>query len=173
MLSLNMVIALIVSTALVGVGFFVARDEPIKAWLRSVGANLSARSPIVSVRYVGEVDGDDTRTDTRTTGQYRYAPDTDAENDDTENEAVPYHSAPAVDSDGDLIAHLAGLQYSNGKWRMSANAICSAVGGSRAEVLEQVRKVRASDEPVVSKEPQFVKVGEREQYQRVGVKPIR
>lgn len=172
MLSLNMVIALIVSTALVGVGLFVARDEPIKAWLRSVGANLAERSPIVSVRYVGEVDDGDTRTDTRTTGQYQYIADTDAENDDTENEVVPYHAAPAVDTDGDLIAHLAGLQSSNGKWRMSANAICAAVGGSRAEVLEQVRKVRADDLPV-SKEPQFVKVGEREQYQRVGVKPIR
>jgi len=74
------------------------------------------------------------------------APDTDAAEDGTEGWNTPRLSLRL--SDAEMIALLAAQRGKDGKHRYSANAIHTLVGGSRADVLAQVRQLRA-DAPAV------------------------
>jgi hypothetical protein len=136
--------------------------------LHGIVKSFQTRSPIVAVRYVDE---DEETLDTPDGTQYRDVPDT-------------YHLEPAgieqkntsiaLADTADLVRHLAGLRLTDGKYAMSGNRITQAVEMSRNDVLALVREVRGAEPPKPDpSEPQFVKVGEREQYQRINAKPIR
>ena len=115
-----------------------------------------------------------------------YVEDDEGEGDTrtgTQNQAIPdtYQSEPASIAPADtstvlpdtaaLVRHLAGLRLTSGAYAMSANKIVQAVEMGRNDVLALVREVRNEPEPTHG--PQFVKVGDREQYQRVGAPPLR
>lgn len=79
-------------------------------------------------------------SDSAPSGTEGAAPDTDALEAGTEGWEMPRISRRL--SDAEMIAMLAVQRTSAGKLRYSANAIAALVGGSRAEVLAQVRAIR-------------------------------
>lgn len=100
-----------------------------------------------------------------------------------QNHSVPdmYQSEPAGIAPVDtgtvlpdtaaLVTHLAQIRLTTGSYAMSANRIVASVEMSRNDVLALVRQARNEPEPVHG--PQFEQVGEKQQFKRVGVKPIR
>lgn len=58
------------------------------------------------------------------------------------NTGTPQRTSTTRQSDAELVAYLAMARTPDGKERFSANAIAVIMGGTRSEVLDQVRAIR-------------------------------
>lgn len=58
------------------------------------------------------------------------------------NAGTPHRTSSTRQSDAELVAYLAMARTPDGKERFSANAIAVIMGGTRSEVLDQVRAIR-------------------------------
>lgn len=84
-------------------------------------------------------------------------PDADAERTSSQSEREPVREPATLQNRDALILQLAQMQYPDGKYCLSANAICGAVGGTAADVKAKIAAVRGTGSPA----PRPMQKGER------------
>ena len=83
--------------------------------------------------------------------------DADAERTSSESVSEPVRELSTLQNRDALILQLAQMKYPDGKYCLSANAICGAVGGTAADVKAKIAAVRGTGSPP----PRAMQKGER------------
>jgi hypothetical protein len=136
----------LVTFLIVGAVIFVVVFDKVKVLIRNLlmssgdtGVDAATGTQVVHVPVPSTSTAAGT-TSERASGTGINKPDTNAAEAGTEGWEAPRLSLRPTDQE--MIAYLAVVRGKDGKHRYSANAIHDLVGGSRADVLAQIKAIR-------------------------------